>query len=327
MLNFGKEPYEISIWEDTLLDNNGNILPYYREKKIAVIGSNTMDSAIKTFDETFVEKTDGSKTLTFKMYYKYNEDGELKDNPLIPYMKNERKVKVWYDDEWYEFLIRDISENKQNYTFTYLAKDSSTIELSKNGFNQEFDDKLENNQGTACELGQKVLAPTDWQLIDNNGTIDGTTVRSTVVDDRGRTVISDCIIQESPETLIEYSAPSSIYAYAITVSAQSGTQIAQSPTLINFTVGDKIFVFYSDSTRSDIKEVQFIYLPGGAYETDSDKNITNGQYYLLKAYNGNEISTSASSTVSGVYDIKFGSSITFTALRVSPDYRGKKYMW
>ena len=151
MLNFGKEPYEISIWEDTLLDNNGNILPYYREKKIAVIGSNTMDSAIKTFDETFVEKTDGSKTLTFKMYYKYNEDGELKDNPLIPYMKNERKVKVWYDDEWYEFLIRDISENKQNYTFTYLAKDSSTIELSKNGFNQEFDDKLENNQGTVVK--------------------------------------------------------------------------------------------------------------------------------------------------------------------------------
>jgi hypothetical protein len=37
-------------------------------------------------------------------------------------------------------------------------------ELSKSGFNLEFDTELENNQGTIVELGRRVLEGSDWQI-------------------------------------------------------------------------------------------------------------------------------------------------------------------
>ena len=36
------------------------------------------------------------------------ELGEKVQNPFIPYLVNERKVKLKYDDEWYDFIIKNV---------------------------------------------------------------------------------------------------------------------------------------------------------------------------------------------------------------------------
>ena len=43
-----KKPYEISLWEDRLVTEDNK--SYYKEVKLAVIGSNTMHSPNKGFD-------------------------------------------------------------------------------------------------------------------------------------------------------------------------------------------------------------------------------------------------------------------------------------
>ena len=45
---FNKKPYEISIWEDQLITEGSS--QYYKESKIAIIGSNTIDSPIRAFE-------------------------------------------------------------------------------------------------------------------------------------------------------------------------------------------------------------------------------------------------------------------------------------
>ena len=44
---------------------------------------------------------------------------------------NERKVKLKYGEEWYDFIIKDINENSENYTYTYTCQDLYITELSK----------------------------------------------------------------------------------------------------------------------------------------------------------------------------------------------------
>ena len=321
MDNFGKLPYEISIWEDTHLDNNGSALPYFREKKIAVIASDTMDTPIMAFDKNLTENVNGSYKLTFKLYYKYNDGSGLVDNPLIPYMVNERKVKLVYKNKWYEFLIKDIREESSTYTFTYSLESAHIVELSKNGFNLEFDAQLKNNQGTAPELGQAVVKDTNWQLIDSNGYIDETTQRNNIVDDQGRAVKSDCIIQETKEALFEYTSTGvSFYAYTMSVSDANGTQLSAQPVLMNIPSGSKIYVFYSVATTSENGDIQFIYNSNGQYTTDSERNITNGSYFLIRS---SEITRPAASYG---YNISLGGITLFTIGNVSEQYRGIRYV-
>ena len=323
MGEFGKSPYEISIWEDTILDSSGNTLPYFREKKIAVIASDTMDSATMAFDKNLIENVNGSYKLTFKMYYKYtdNDESGLKDNPFIPFMVNERKVKLLYKNKIYEFLIKDIREESSNYTFSYTCESAHIIELSKNGFNLEFDAKLNNNQGTATELGQRVVKDTNYQLIDCNGYINETTRRNNIVDDNGLPVKSDCIIQETKEALYEYiSTGAQFYAYTMSVSDSAGTQLSAEPVLMNVPNGEKIYVFYSVATTSTNGDIQFIYRPDGQYTTDSERNITNGSYFLIR---DSAISRPAASYG---YNISLSGITLFTIGDVSEDYRGIRYV-
>ena len=56
-----KKPYEISVWEDELTQNG------FIEKKIAVIGSDTMTGVNKVYDPVFNKKANGEKTLSFSL--------------------------------------------------------------------------------------------------------------------------------------------------------------------------------------------------------------------------------------------------------------------
>jgi hypothetical protein len=89
---------------------------------------------------------------------------EYIENPYIKLLTNERKVKLFYRNEWYDLLIKKVEENKKNYSYNYTATDLFINELGKNGFKVELNVELENNQGTAEELAAQILEGTDWKV-------------------------------------------------------------------------------------------------------------------------------------------------------------------
>jgi hypothetical protein len=78
---------------------------------------------------------------------------------------NERKVKLKYDNNWYDFIIKDIEEDSEKYLFTYTAIDLYINELSKNGYNIQLDTELQNNMGTINELSSIILEDSDWRAV------------------------------------------------------------------------------------------------------------------------------------------------------------------
>ena len=189
-----RKPYEISLWEDvlTFVVKNGDyiseyeesledavgqvIAQYYKERLICVIGSDTMDTPIRATQSKIVSKVNGENILTFNMYSHYYDihTEQYCQNPFLSYLVNERKIKVRYgalgaeDTKWYDLVIKNIQENSENKTFTYTAKDQFVNELSKSGFNLQFDQELENNMGNIETLAEKILEESDWQLRKSN---------------------------------------------------------------------------------------------------------------------------------------------------------------
>lgn len=161
--NNDNEPLKVSI----AFNKNKS---YYEEVKIAVIGSDRMTHPNRAFDPVLTENVNGEKTLTFSIAYRYYDPlvEDIVSNPFIPYLINERKIKLFYNNEWFEFLIKECDEASENYIFKYTARELFSLELSKVGYNITLDQSLNNNQGTAIELGKKVLEGTDWQVDEVN---------------------------------------------------------------------------------------------------------------------------------------------------------------
>ena len=108
------DKYEISLWEDY---NDGS--PYLKERKIAVIGSDTMRAhgvQARAIEPNLVTDTNGTNTFTFKMYYTYTDTmtGETYKNPFGKYLVNERKVKVLWKGKWYDLVIKKGQEYRVN---------------------------------------------------------------------------------------------------------------------------------------------------------------------------------------------------------------------
>ena len=160
------KPYEISVWEDQLTQDG------FREKKLAVIGSNTMTGLNKIYNPVFNKKSNGEKTLTFSLRYKYFDPyigNENIINPFANLLVNERKVKLKYgvnedgEAQWYEFIVKDHTESSDGLEWTYTCTDAFVLELSKQGYNITFDSELNNNQGTARELAEKTIKNKEAQ--------------------------------------------------------------------------------------------------------------------------------------------------------------------
>ena len=92
----------------------------------------------RVYNPVFNKKTNGERTLSFSLRYKYfdpyiGNDGII--NPFADLLVNERKIKLHYDDQWYEFIIKDHSESSDGLEWTYTCTDAFVLELSKNGYN------------------------------------------------------------------------------------------------------------------------------------------------------------------------------------------------
>ena len=269
MSKLTKLPYEISLWEDrlTVVYEDGSeddglaetstekpvVGQYYKEHKLCVIGSNTMDTGLGIVEPILNRKTDGTSTLTFSIYAKYydEETGEFLENPFLQYLTNERKVKLKYypngELRWLDFIIKKIDETSENYKFKYTASDLFINELSKTGYNLEFGAELENGQGTVEELANDILSGTDWEVGED----------------------SELIQQTVTESLYEVKLSEDLQAFDI---------FTNTSTFIK--KGEKIYIFYSVIANQTLDYYQFIYDVDGKYPQD-ENNIVHGigNYY------------------------------------------------
>ena len=254
-----KKPYEISIWEDVLEkvektdDSTGyvTIEQYYKENKLAVIGSDTMTSPARAHNPILTKNINGSSNLTFTMYSRYFDETqeERVDNPFLGLLVNERKVKLKYDGEWYDFVIKRIDENSENNTFSYTAKNLFINELSKTGFSIELDTELENNQGTVVDIAKTILEESDWQVDE---------------------AACDIIQQRNEEPLYEIATNKEITGYNMNNEEET----------ITIPSNSIIYGFYS-SISEEKPFFQFLYRADGAYAIDDDRVITNSEDWYI----------------------------------------------
>jgi hypothetical protein len=132
-----------------------------------------MTTPMRVINPTLTRNINGVETLKFEMCYQYIDlnTGKREHNPLIDYLVNERKIKLYYEDDdpnhpdhWYDFIIKKDEEKARDNKYSFTCNSLSAAELGKTGFKIELDTELENNMGTVQELGKKVLENSDWQL-------------------------------------------------------------------------------------------------------------------------------------------------------------------
>jgi hypothetical protein len=111
------------------------------EHRLGIIGADTMETQSRAIEPNFTRNVNGVKKLTFKMYARYKDSitGEDTKNPFVDWLISERKVKLFYDNEWHDFVIKNIVENSSSYLYTYQLEDALVQELSKNGFGVTLD--------------------------------------------------------------------------------------------------------------------------------------------------------------------------------------------
>ena len=248
--------YEISIWDDILV--NGKFI----EQKIMTIGADDMLYQGKVIEPNFSKKANGEKKLTFKMYSKFidNISGQEVTNPFCDQLINERKVKLFYENKWYDFIVKNVSENSTSHLNSYQLEDALVQELSKNGFNVTFDIESKNNLGTAGELATTALQNTDW------------------------IVESDFFTEKIEERLVYARVTKAFQAQRI-LENEDGIQEIVSEDI---PLDAELLIFYSSCTNKPHR-FQFIYLPKEHYgEYDKDKvtidenqiiTVRNCQYY------------------------------------------------
>lgn len=306
------KPYEISVWEDWWDSETGRFV----EKRLGIIGSDKMTAQCRALTPKFTKNVNGVKKLTFQMYKHYvdNLTGEKTENPFISWLISERKVKLYYEEEWHDFIIKNISEPSSNYLYTYQLEDALVQELSKNGFNVALDAKLMNNMGTANELAAEVLKETDWTVSND----------------------SEAFVQTIDEALVYLTLPQNlsgipIYHIIDQSDLTEGITVTEVTSEKNEMKGKTILAFYSSCTNKPHR-FQFIYVPNLAnLKKDEDRYIKNDscQYYIdfsnpetdygLYDPNGLKLYLPSGFTTTTVSENNVGV-VTLSAL-----YRGKRY--
>ena len=273
------DKYEISLWED-YPDLTSNNIPFLNERKICVIGSNTMTSAARAMEPKLVSNVNGTNTFSFKIYYRYKDEvtGEENINPYLPYIINERKVKVLWKGKWYDLVIKKIEEDTQKRFVLCTCEDLFISELSKNGYELEFNSELQNNSGTAEELVDKVLKDSGWQSSEDQQTI----------------------FQYQEESVYDVISKRSFVA----TQQPSGQQIS-------IPVNSRCLIYYS-CINKDYTDIQLYYAPNTQNGYDREKNsmlVTGGNCYTVHC--SVEINDDKDSNNFGQVVIKQGSNIIF----------------
>lgn len=307
--------YEISVWEDYFIPASGSIESHYEERKLCIIGSNTMTDGSRALEPNLVLNVNGTHTLSFKMYLFYIDTltGERVDNPYVKLLVNERKIKAYWDngqkdenDKWFDLVVKDISEDSDSNTVTYTCEDLFINELGKSGFELNFSDEANNNQGTIYELATAILDGTDWRLDEEN---------------------TDHLLQTQEEALYKVKITNmntltGVYADGfLNITKDKYEKIPNNATCyLPYSM-----VPHSDDELADMTAVQFIYAPEYTTEyssmliTNEDSNwlVTGGIW--VKSGDIYQFKIPSSGTTKTIFTINLSNAF------VSDKYRGNVY--
>lgn len=259
-LDLKKKPYIIEVWEDRWVPYTEDLPAvvkerggYWTEVKSVRIGDSDSDFLGKAFNPILTRNVSGEIHFEFSIYGYYYENDKRVSNFLVPFLFNEVKIKLKYDDEWYDFIIKNMEEShdKNGLIYTVSCEYLPMSELSKNGWGISFSLDQENCIGTIKDFTDVILDGTDWTYIPDDS----------------------C-------NLTEYSLE---YLYAVKVKkgfSANTLQTFDKPTskVVNFVVGDAVYVPYTQLEKTD--NMQVIYNPssdGYALESDYiyDKGANN----------------------------------------------------
>lgn len=148
-------------FENNILNN------YLTEKLVTKLGSAESTSLNRPIQPKFTDNLNGSHTLTFILYDKYIDPvtSEKMHNPYVDLIKNESKIKLRLNDKWYDFVVKQIDSSSDKKSYIYTCKDQYINELSKQGYNVEFDTELMNNIDTADRLAAATIKDSGWEVI------------------------------------------------------------------------------------------------------------------------------------------------------------------
>lgn len=304
-----KDTYEISVWRDVLV--NG----HYEEAKIAVIGSDKLKASCRAIEPKLIENINGTNTFTFKMLYQCR-DLEIQDlyttlsvplpalsteqlleesrnlllvyhslestaaegyaNPFIPYLSNERKVKLLWKNQWYDLVIKNCQEDSSGRSIIYTCTDAYINELSKTGFDLVFSTEKQNNQGTVIELGERILEGSDWEI---------------------DAAASDIIQQENEEPVFEITLNDEIDVHDDTIDEDTSIYIGEKVLLYYQPIADLVA---SGQTNGSSK-FQFAYATD--YTVDDGTQLVNNAhcYTTSNSYSWSYNASSHRFTINGLY--------------------------
>ena len=179
-----KKEYEISIWKDeidtstkvkysfpklqesktqdsvSILTANETYLPilkkektdfgYYnpfKEKKVAIIGTDKTEGENFAHSIKLKKNINGTSTLTFRLFINYLPVGATKKvkNPFVNLITNDTKIKIKFQNEWTDLIVKEIVEYSATDEIEYKATDLYIEELSKNGLLLTYDNTDFNN--------------------------------------------------------------------------------------------------------------------------------------------------------------------------------------
>lgn len=163
-----KKPYLLEVWDEKYVfaPTNGSA-PHWEEQMLVVLGADTMEFEGKAYNINLTMDIYGEVSLNFSLdnYFYNSVTGEKEENYLVKYLFNEVKVKLKYEDEWYEFIIKNIQETHNSYlTCVYTCQQLASYELAKTGYNITF--SLDDERGSAVQdahsFMKEILADTEW---------------------------------------------------------------------------------------------------------------------------------------------------------------------
>ena len=249
-----KKDFELSLWEDFMDTQNGK--QFINERKICTIASQTLDSPSAAYNVIFKSKTNGTHELSFDINYRYWDQVEQDfiENPFRKYLFNEAKVKLKYKGKWFDFVIKNCSENSKKKKFSYTCKDLYIDELGRNGYSVEFSTSLGGNTGDVTELAAVTLKDSDWRVSED----------------------SIIPIQKVEEAVYAYTLPDDtvIQYQEINEDGTKGIEgeIRNTKSNDGNYKNKTIFILYSCANNEDCKDVdyQFYYNKDEKYEVNDD---------------------------------------------------------
>lgn len=112
------------------------------------------------------ENLNGTHSLTFQIPDGYFDSatGEFIHNEFVDNLYSEQKVKLKFDDKWYEFYVKQVTDTKQHnyYMKNYNCTDVYIEELSRNGYGIIFDEELYNNVEEIGTFTTEILDGSLW---------------------------------------------------------------------------------------------------------------------------------------------------------------------